>query len=54
MSEKTAKQILQDRLRKLELKREDLINKHIIPIEIKMAEIREKIEAMDNLKDIMK
>lgn len=39
---------LQQKLHALELKREDRINKYIIPIEIKMEKLRDQIEILTN------
>jgi hypothetical protein len=46
MAKRSREQILSDKLKRLENKREDRINRYIIPIEIEMEEVREQIIAL--------
>lgn len=47
------KRTLEERLMVLEIKREQNVNRYIIPIEIKIVELRDKIELKEK-KEILK
>ena len=46
MAKRSREQILSDKLERLESKREDRINRYIIPVEIEIEEVREQIKAL--------
>lgn len=46
MPKRSREQILADKLKRLENKREDRVNRYIIPVEIEIEQVREQIKAL--------
>jgi hypothetical protein len=48
MAKRNKKQILTEKLKKLEYKKEDRINKYILPLEIAIEGVREQIHDLED------
>jgi hypothetical protein len=46
MPKRSREQILAEKLERLEMQKEDRINKYILPMETKIEEVREQIKAL--------